>query len=197
MPPGFVYRVNGTSDSANVEVDFFIDLMCPDSKAAWPVLTTVAASYGSLLRLNVHSFPLPYHRVTWLSNKGSFLQPGVPPSNTPKSHTTVNWFCFKWIAKIFEVQEKFYNEPSFMKSDSEIIGELSQVAASLGVSADWVTRSLHSDDTLENNARVAWKYGCSRGVAGTPTFFVNGVFVDAASWDEGKWHSFIDELLKL
>ena len=53
--------------------------------------------------------------------------------------------------------------------------------------------------------RGSWKYGTSRGVSGTPAFFVNGVAVpgftgetpagDYAYWNETQWKQLIDPLL--
>lgn len=57
-PPG--YRKG--SPSAPVRLEAFVDLLCPDSKAAWPVIQDVYNSYtGDVLELVVHLFPLPYH----------------------------------------------------------------------------------------------------------------------------------------
>ena len=41
------------------------------------------------------------------------------------------------------------------------------------------------------------RYGCSRGVAGTPTFLLNGVYISAdASWSLSDWQSVINPILK-
>lgn len=45
-------------------------------------------------------------------------------------------------------------------------------------------------------ARINWKYATTRGVYGTPMFFVNGVYVtDDASWTLQQWQSVINPLL--
>jgi len=60
-PPGYTYA-NGHAD-AFIQLDMFIDLLCPDSKAAYPALKQVAAKLlPSQFRLRFHQFPLPYHR---------------------------------------------------------------------------------------------------------------------------------------
>ena len=36
-----------------------------------------------------------------------------------------------------------------------------------------------------------WKYGCTRGVQGTPTFFANGFEIEAFSWTGEDWTDFV------
>ena len=41
-------------------------------------------------------------------------------------------------------------------------------------------------------ARASYKFGCSRSVAGTPIFFVNGVMLDGAEeWKAEDWIFYI------
>jgi hypothetical protein len=64
-------RAQGSA-GAPVVIDVFIDLMCPDSKAAFPTLLKLTDHYGAeTLRLAVHSFPLPYHRNAYLAAQGT------------------------------------------------------------------------------------------------------------------------------
>ena len=52
-----------------------------------------------------------------------------------------------------------------------------------------------ADDDLNEDTRVSWKTGCSRSVTGTPSFFVNGVPVQAdASWTLDQWTALLDPL---
>lgn len=37
------------------------------------------------------------------------------------------------------------------------------------------------NSTYNQLTRNSWKYGCERSVAGTPTFFANGVMINNAS----------------
>lgn len=46
------------------------------------------------------------------------------------------------------------------------------------------------------NTRVSWKYATTRGVSGTPTFFVNDINVPADStWTLAQWQALINPLL--
>ena len=53
----------------------------------------------------------------------------------------------------------------------------------------------YGDSNLDEAARVAWKYACSRSVTGTPSFFVNGLPVAAdATWTLAQWQELLDPL---
>ncbi len=49
--------------SSKVVIDFYVDLVCPDSARAFPTLQDVVAHFsGEDLAVFLHQFPLPYHR---------------------------------------------------------------------------------------------------------------------------------------
>lgn len=53
-----------------------------------------------------------------------------------------------------------------------------------------------TDKDIVQRSRYAWKYGCSRGISGTPQFLVNGVHMpDGASYTATQWESFITSLI--
>lgn len=65
-PPGFFYS-NG-SCVAPIQLEAFVDLMCPNSKAAWPTYQKVADYYGpNTVRFSALIFPLPYHRAAMVA----------------------------------------------------------------------------------------------------------------------------------
>jgi len=57
---------------SQVKLEAFIEVHCPDSRAAWPILKSVAAYYGAdKLQLVVQQLPLPYHRNAFLATQVS------------------------------------------------------------------------------------------------------------------------------
>lgn len=52
--------------SSSVRVDFFLDLVCADTKNAWPVIKEVIETYGRDVQWRFHQFPLPYHTNAFL-----------------------------------------------------------------------------------------------------------------------------------
>ena len=69
---GFVYGAGQAN--ASVHLDFYIDLICPDSQAALPTVLKLADVYGpDTLQLTTHLFPLPYHRNGFYAAKVRLL----------------------------------------------------------------------------------------------------------------------------
>lgn len=60
-PLGFYYsKANG---EPTVNIELYLDLACPDSKVALPVMKQVADQYkAENVQLKIFIFPLPYHR---------------------------------------------------------------------------------------------------------------------------------------
>jgi hypothetical protein len=52
--------------SSGVRIDFFLDLVCADTKNAWPVIKEVIQTYGRDVHWQFHQFPLPYHTNAFL-----------------------------------------------------------------------------------------------------------------------------------
>lgn len=59
-------------DSAPLLVEAYYDMMCPDSRASWPVVQKVLNHYGnSTVKFIMHVFPLPYHHNSFLAGRVS------------------------------------------------------------------------------------------------------------------------------
>ncbi|XP_067664251.1 uncharacterized protein [Haliotis asinina] len=181
---GFVY--NSGSASAPIHLDFYIDQMCPDSKMAWPTILKVADSYGpSVLQLNTHLFPLPYHRNSFYASKGTHIV-----NQQSKGANT-----YVWIKTVYDNIDSLSNLVTFNMSDSQIVDKYANIASGLGVPAD-TFKSLIQDETIEMDTRTEWKYCCTRGVAATPTFMLNDILVAAdPTWTVDQWKQVIDPLL--
>ena len=183
-PDGFTYK-NG-SFSAPIQIDYHVDLLCPDCKASFPTLLKVAEKYGKdIVRLNTHSFPLPYHRNAYLAATGS--------------QAIVNGYddmsFYTWAQGVFDNQDNFGNDFTQDMTVDDIISSFGKVAKDVNLNEKLVTKGL-KDKNIDGQVRVSWKYSCTRGVAGTPTFFINGVFVNAlSSWTVDQWSQVIDAIL--
>lgn len=177
---GFPYKAN--HEDAKVVIDFFVDLTCPDSKAAYPVMKQVAEFYGDDVNLKTFMFPLPYHRSSYLACQGAFA------FDSFNSKLTYNW-----INHIFDHQSTLYNGATANLGDDEILGILRSFAESLGMKSDDFTKRFV---LASGDIRVQWKYGCTRGVYGTPMAFVNGVDVNMKrNWSFEDWVKVIGPLI--
>jgi hypothetical protein len=174
---------------AQVTLEAFVDLLCPDCAQADPVLQQVAAHYGATkLQLIYHIFPLPYH--TWAFT-------GAFGANVIRSLNNTDAAALAWINYMFSGgQENFWDDGPVQNMTTLQIYDLyaSTAAQVTGVNAQDFLNGLQ-DDNLNENTRISWKFACSRGVTGTPSLFVNGLPVQADStWTLAEWQQLLDPL---
>ncbi|KAK8509971.1 hypothetical protein V6N13_118515 [Hibiscus sabdariffa] len=190
LPPakddGFLYTDNGV-DSDTILIEAFFDPVCPDSRDSWPPLKQAIHHYGSRVSLIVHLLPLPYHDYAFATSRALHIVNLLNPSAT-----------FRLLDSFFEYQERFYNAQTSNKSRDAVVNEISEFTAdAVGNSYYSAIVSGFNDRKTDLKTRVSFKYSASRGVFGTPTFYINGfVLPDSGSTIDYKgWRSFIDPLL--
>ncbi|KAK8957886.1 hypothetical protein KSP39_PZI000921 [Platanthera zijinensis] len=96
-----------------------------------------------------------------------------------------------------QLSESYYNAPTYKNSRAHITAKFSKIAEeAVGKGSYANILSGFSDSKTDMAARISFKYGCSRGVMGTPFFFVNGIPLPdyGSALDYSKWKSIIDPL---
>ncbi|KAL8514814.1 hypothetical protein ACS0TY_013777 [Phlomoides rotata] len=190
IPPavqdGFWYGQNPSAVDS-VLVEGFFDPVCPDSRDSWPPLKDALKQYGSRVRLVVHTFPLPYHDNAFATSRALHITNNLNSSST-----------FHVLEAFFHHQELFYRKATFNKTRAAVIDQIVDFTAkALGPSYHSEIKSGFNDTKTDIATRVAFKYGCLRGVYGTPFFFVNGFpLPDAGSaLNYTGWRKVIDPLV--
>lgn len=185
---GFVYGGNTSQfNPSRILIEAFFDPVCPDTRDSWPPLKRALHYYGSRLSLIVQPFPLPYHDNAFVSSRALHIVNELNSSAT-----------FPLWEKFFKHQEKFYNKKTINISRSEIVEHIIDfVTPSVGNTYSSAIKSAFNDRKTDLKTRVSFTYGCSRGVFGTPTFFVNGFALPDAgsSIDYKGWRKIIDPLV--
>lgn len=181
-PLGFVY--NFGSANAPIDFDVYLGPLCPDSATIFPIIMKVADHYGqNTLRLRIHLFPLPYHRNSFIVAMGTHAVDQLTKSS----------MTYKWTQMIYN---DLQNMSDVSLPQNQVIMRMASLARSMGISETAFTNLVTNVNTNED-CRIEWKYACSRGVTGTPTFMLNDVSVAAdASWSVDDWSKVIDPLLK-
>ena len=178
------------SASSQVVVDAWVDLLCPDCAGEWSTLLALAKNYSpAQLALNMHVFPLPYHTWAFSTANAARILASLNASDSAR---------FAWMDYMFAGanpgQLQFYNDALAGNSTEEVQALLAATAARVtGVSAAAVLAGF-SDGNMNEDVRIAWKTGCSRSVTGTPSFFVNGLPVDADGFTLAQWTGLLDPL---
>ena len=181
------------SATAQVTLDVFGDLLCPDCAAEWSTLTALAAHYKpEQLALVLHLFPLPYH--TWAFSTAYAANVIASLNNTDAAKLA--WVNYMYLGST-PGQYQFYNDVLAGNSTNDVFALLALRASQVtGVSAAAVLAGLQ-DGNLNEATRISWKYACSKSVTGTPAFFLN----DLPLFDQGdgftlaQWEALIDPLL--
>ncbi|KAM7518141.1 hypothetical protein LguiB_017103 [Lonicera macranthoides] len=183
---GFFYK-NRTATTESVAIEAFLDPVCPDSRDSWPPLKQALDHYGSIVSLIVHPFALPYHENAFVTSRALHI---VNKLNTSATFGLLEFF--------FTHQEKFYNQQTINMSRSSIVNYVTKFASyAVGSSYCSAIESGFKDRQTDLTTRVSFKYGCSRGVYGTPFFLVNGFpLPDAGSAINYEgWRRIIDPLV--
>jgi predicted DsbA family dithiol-disulfide isomerase len=150
-----------------VTVEIFIDLNCPDSMNAWPIMKQVQAYYGhDKLDLIVQQMPLPYHRNAFLNTQGRYLIENSTDAEV-RSH------LFDYIESALSMWSNFSTANTVNMTETEVLDMLANMAVTVtGVSK--VTFIAEIGNYRQSTIN-AWKFAARRGVSNTPAFFCNGV----------------------
>lgn len=186
---GFVYK-NSQVSISSVMIEAFLDPVCPDSRDSWPLLKQALEHYGSRVSLIVHPFALPYHDNAFVTSRALHI---VDKLNIEDA-------TYDLLELFFKHQEGFYNKATFNVSRAEIVSRIVKLATTVvGDSHYSALEKGFNDRNTDISTRISFKYGCSRGVSGTPFFFVNGFLLpDSGSpMTYKKWRAIIDPVLKI
>ncbi|GAV87694.1 Alba domain-containing protein/Thioredoxin_4 domain-containing protein [Cephalotus follicularis] len=190
MPPakfdGFVYT-NHRVDSDTIVIEAFLDPVCPDSRDAWAPLKQVIDHYGPRVWLTVHLLPLPYHDNAFAASRALHI---VNALNTSATFRLLEWF--------FMYQERFYNAQTMNISRASAVKEIVKFASqAVGNSYYSAIEDGFKRRNSDLKTRVSFKYSASRGVSGTPVFFLNGFSLPdtGSAIDFNGWRKIIDPLV--
>jgi hypothetical protein len=190
IPPrydGFVYKDRVTANSVLVEA--FFDPLCPDSRDSWWPLKEVLRFYGDNITFIVHPFALPYHNNAFIACRSLHIANRIKTAYT-----------YPLLDHFFKHQARFYNKATLQVSPASIINQIIHFALEIsGNSSSTMFESAFQDTTTDMATRISFKYGCSRAVTGTPSFFVNGIPLlnNEETIDYKGWKSIIDPLLAM
>lgn len=181
------YR-RGPAD-APVQVEAFVDVECPFSKKAWSTLCAVAEAYcGDRVSITVHPIVLADHRQSWDATKAAVLM--------ASGDSAKFWDCLSYL---YDHQEKYSDDAFNQQTHVDLYHLLARLAADY---ADWTDgttfiQQLRSE-AIEQETKVPIRFGISRGVWSTPTFFINGSEASQLSSSStlSDWKAVLDPLLR-
>ncbi|KAI4316981.1 hypothetical protein L6164_024898 [Bauhinia variegata] len=190
IPPakldGFVYE-NRALNYDTILIEAFYDPVCPDSRDSWPPLKKALSYYGDRVSLVVHLLPLPYHDNAFVASRALHIANGL---NRSATFPLLEWF--------FKHQEKYYGAKTHYLSRAAIVDQIAKSVTEVVGSSDYHSiKSRFNDTKTDLQTRVSFKYAASRGVYGTPFFYVNGFLLPdtGSAVDYNTWRKVIDPLI--
>ncbi|KAJ0255897.1 Thioredoxin-like_fold domain-containing protein [Hirschfeldia incana] len=185
-PDGFAYPPGRRVEPDTILIEAFYDPVCPYSRDSWPPLKQALKHYGSRVSLLLHLLPLPYHDNAHIASRALHIV------NTHNASAT-----FGLLEGFFKHQEMFYGAKTQLLTRPEVVGRIVNLGtATLGNSYHHLLKSGFNDTNSERATRVSFKYSASRGVYGTPTFYVNGFVLPDDPSSFGGWKKIIDSLVQ-
>ena len=179
-PPGYVFM--GSRDN-HLVLEVFYDNLCYDSAINWPTFSQAISEFSNKsLGVIIHIFPLPYHRNSFLAAWAGETILGISPSKFPI-----------YMSYIFQNFDQFISQAVNL-TETEV-KERYAIYTEKYAGLDYdVIMGGYQNSYFNMRARYAWKYACSRGVSGTPTFIANGVVVpNASGFSYYSWTNFIQK----
>ncbi|DBA00540.1 TPA: hypothetical protein N0F65_006444 [Lagenidium giganteum] len=157
-PPGFTY--GDGSAAAGVQLETYIDLLCPASKAAYEGVKSVAEHYGSDdVCVKFVPFPLPYHQYAFTAAEAGFT---ITAALGDDKFVT-------WLETMYEKQEDFWNKATKDLTAVQVTDKFRELAKSTFpelTDEEWEKgMSSYGGTDADSLTRISWKYTCTRGVS--------------------------------
>jgi len=183
--PGF--QIGGALKADTpIIMDVFFDLLCPDCADGWAAVKDIVDHYGSNIALAIHTFPLPYHTYGFMAAQSAHVVASKLGASAMR----------KYADFIFGAQSAFWNGPTSNMSSNDVLALLGKKVVDAGFLDQTAFQRGMADSNIQMETVVAWKYACSKGVLGTPTYFVNGVNVNGSpNWSLDDWRMLLDPLV--
>ncbi|CAI0435089.1 unnamed protein product, partial [Linum tenue] len=190
LPPakfdGFLYS-SGRVDPDAILIEAFFDPVCPDSRDSWPPLKLALDHYGPRVSLRLHLLPLPYHDNAFVASRALHIANLLNASST-----------FPLMEQFFKYQEKFYNDQTINLSKASVVKQVVDFATpAVGNFLHSEFETAFNDRRTDLKTRVSFKFSASRGVYGTPAFYINGFALPdiGSPLDYNGWRKIIDPLV--
>ena len=170
--------------SSNYTLEVFIDHFCPDSAASFPGLYQYWQSNQAWLGLNIHIFPLAWHKYSFIAAQGGRY---VQQTNPSKFISFVNWMFANQ-----NLYLNFYTTWDFATAQIKVAGYVNQATnlPLIGI------QNALNNATINWSSRVSWKYAGSRDLTGAPLFLLNDVWVPSLTGftTPAQWDAFFKSL---
>lgn len=174
------------SRTAPVQVEIFLDVQCPYSAKAWPVIRQLAAHYGEAIGLSVNLMVLSNHRQSWDVTLGLFGLAGGDDAR-----------FLDFLTFLYQQQERFWNGQFADRTHNDLKSLVGELGREFDGTDPERMAELLNDTAVFAAAKEPGRYAALCGVWSTPTIFINNSERSdlGSSSALGDWQTLIDPLL--
>lgn len=177
--PGFSFG----SKNAQIQIDLYVDLICPDCATIWSIVKQVMDKYKTQVHVQMHCYDLCYHKWAYLVARGLYALNAI---SEEKAKMMIDGLFINHDQTQFAVPESEKNMTDTLVNYVTTTYEVEKT--------DFMDKFASSD--VVTNTRVDYKYSQIKGLHGTPTVYING---GSSSLNETStfedWTTEIDSLL--
>lgn len=172
--------------SGALHIDIFLDIQCPFSKKAWPIVLKVMELYQDQAYFTFYPMTLPNHRQSWDATKATVAF----------SQDNTNQFI-KFFDYLYSHQNQLQNEVFEKRTQVDLYELLAQFASDC---SNWQSEAFIKklkSEAIYQATKIPVRIAASRGVWSTPTFFINeaeATNLSSAS-SVADWQKCLDDLL--
>ena len=153
-------------ENAAVTLVEYSDFQCPACGAFQPVLNEVLAQYGDKIRFEYKHFPLVQIHP--------FAEPAARAAEAAGQQ-----------GKFFEYADMLFAKQAEWSKASNPTGFFTRYATELGLDMDLFAKHQKSS-VLSDNVRAQMAEARGLGLTGTPSFYLNGVKMENATYEDFK-----------
>lgn len=172
--------------TALINVELFVDAVCPDCATIWPIVEQVLAKYPTV-NVQVHWLDLPTHTWAFAVSRAAFAAKSISEE-----------LAQKVVTGLFgnHEQDQFGTSKLMNVPESQVIPMILRwVSDTYNVDYSQIEMAYESVD-VQMATRIDYKYSYIRNLPGTPTVYVNGAQTtlnEGSTFDD--WCTLIDSLL--
>lgn len=169
--------------STNYTLEAYFDHLCPYSADAWPGLFQYWQENQDWLQLVVHILPLPYHYYAFIvGTAGRFIERNYPQNFTD------------YLSYMFIHQDKYLDTALYWNLATIKTNLATDTQTATGAPFGQISNALNNN-TYYTDLGSSTAYAFTRGVTGTPIYFVNGILAaDAGGNTPQDWAAYFASL---
>lgn len=170
-----------------LEIEVFIDPLCPDCTETLRQITVLLMNCAGKVHFRIYFLPLPYHTWSYAAVKAIITAERLKAEAGMRA---LNFF-------LFSMQNDYTNDKTASITAVDVVTQMiNTISRTLGIDTEEFQEMFDSTE-INTAARTEFKHAASRGVCGTPSFFLRGAKIEPFGLvDVNDWTSLINSIIE-